>query len=423
MHDIRAIRTDPHAFDLELGRRSLEPASSTLIGLDESRRNYSSAIQDLQAERKTFAQNYKLRISEGATPSDLRALSDHLEQRIGISTGLLKGLEQEIKGILEVLPNILDADVPDGADETANLVVKQHGEPRQTNTPQREHFDLGEKLGGMLFEPAARMSGARFTILRGGLARLERALGQYMLDLHVEKHGYTEMQVPLLVNDAAAYGTDKLPKFAEDLFRTTDGRWLIPTAEVPLTAMVMDQVVPVATLPIRMTALSDCFRSEAGSAGRDTRGYLRQHQFKKVELVSIVHPDHSTEEHERMTSCAEAVLEGLGLTYRRMLLCAGDTGFGAAKTFDLEVWLPGQKAWREISSCSNVRAFQARRMNARMRGADGKIAGPVHTLNGSGVALGRALIAVMETYQDEAGGIAVPPVLEHYMGGLRRVGP
>ena len=275
----------------------------------------------------------------------------------------------------------------------------------------------------MLFEPAARMSGARFTILRGGLARLERALGQYMLDLHVEKHGYTEMQVPLLVNDAAAYGTDKLPKFAEDLFRTTDGRWLIPTAEVPLTAMVMDQVVPVATLPIRMTALSDCFRSEAGSAGRDTRGYLRQHQFKKVELVSIVHPDHSTEEHERMTSCAEAVLEGLGLTYRRMLLCAGDTGFGAAKTYDLEVWLPGQKAWREISSCSNVRAFQARRMNARMRGADGKIAGPVHTLNGSGVALGRALIAVMETYQDEAGGIAVPPVLEHYMGGLRRVGP
>ena len=240
-----------------------------------------------------------------------------------------------------------------------------------------------------------------------------------MLDLHTGEHGYTEMAVPLLVNDAAAYGTDKLPKFADDLFRTTDGRWLIPTAEVPLTCLVMDEIVPHDHLPIRVTALSECFRSEAGSAGRDTRGMLRQHQFRKVELVSITHPNHSSDEHERMTACAEAVLRALDLPFRRVLLCAGDTGFGAAKTYDLEVWLPGQGAWREISSCSNTRAFQARRMNARMRGADGKVAGPVHTLNGSGVALGRALIAVMETYQQADGSIQVPPVLAPYMGGLQ----
>jgi len=281
-----------------------------------------------------------------------------------------------------------------------------------------EHFQLGEALGGMDFERAARMSGARFTLLRGPVARLERALGQFMLDLHTREHGYTEMAVPLLVNDAAAYGTDKLPKFADDLFRTTDGRWLIPTAEVPLTSLVMDEIVPEAGLPMRVTALSECFRSEAGSAGRDTRGMLRQHQFRKVELVSITHPDASAAEHERMTACAEAVLRALGLAFRRVLLCAGDTGFGAAKTYDLEVWLPGQGAWREISSCSNTRAFQARRMNARMRGADGKVAGPVHTLNGSGVALGRALIAVMETWQEADGSVRVPPVLAPYMGGV-----
>jgi seryl-tRNA synthetase len=266
------------------------------------------------------------------------------------------------------------------------------------------------------------MSGARFTILRGPLARMERALGQFMLDLHTGSHGYTETQVPLLVNDAAAYGTDKLPKFAEDLFRTTDGRWLIPTSEVPLTSLVMDQIVPETQLPIRVTALSECFRSEAGAAGRDTRGMLRQHQFRKVELVSITHPEQSADEHERMTACAEAVLSGLGLTFRRVLLCAGDTGFGAAKSYDLEVWLPGQRAWREISSCSNTRDFQARRMGARMRGADGKASGFPHTLNGSGVAVGRALIAVMETYQRSDGGIEVPEVLRPYMGGVERVG-
>ena len=422
MHDIRAIRADPAAFDAALARRGLPATADFVLALDTDRRAALGAQQDQQARRNILAKEIGQAKRAGTDTVTLEAEATGLRDTMAALDHHAAALENVVRQHLEVLPNILDPDVPDGADETANLVLKQHGEPLLPNAPTREHFDLGEKLGGMLFEPAARMSGARFTILRGGLARLERALGQYMLDLHVEKHGYTEMQVPLLVNDAAAYGTDKLPKFADDLFRTTDGRWLIPTAEVPLTAMVMDQVVPEATLPLRMTALSDCFRSEAGSAGRDTRGYLRQHQFKKVELVSIVHPDASTEEHERMTTCAEAVLEGLGLSYRRMLLCAGDTGFGAAKTYDLEVWLPGQKAWREISSCSNVRAFQARRMNARMRGADGKIAGPVHTLNGSGVALGRALIAVMETYQDEGGGIAVPAVLEPYMGGLRRVG-
>ena len=294
----------------------------------------------------------------------------------------------------------------EGADETANVVIRQFGEPRKLNFPAKQHFELGEALGMMDFEMAAKMAGSRFTILRGKLARLERALGQFMLDLHTQEHGYEETAVPLLVNDAAAYGTDKLPKFAEDLFQTTDGRWLIPTAEVPLTFSVAGEILPEARLPIRLTALSDCFRSEAGSAGRDTRGMLRQHQFRKVELVSITHPDQSDAEHERMTRCAETVLERLDLPYRRIVLCSGDTGFGAAKTFDLEVWLPGQGAWREISSCSNTRAFQARRMNARFRATDGKTVANVHTLNGSGVALGRALIAVMENYQQSDGSIA-----------------
>ncbi len=328
-----------------------------------------------------------------------------------------------VRDALAALPNRLDPDVPPGADETSNVVLQPVGEPPAFAFWPREHFELGEALGLMDFEAAARIAGSRFTILRGALARLERALGQFMLDLHTGEHGYTEVSPPLLVNEAAVFGTNQLPKFADDLFKTTDGRWLIPTAEVPLTNLVNGQIVPVADLPIRVTALTDCFRKEAGAAGRDTRGMLRQHQFRKVELVSITAPDASDAEHERMTRCAETVLERLELPYRRVLLCAGDTGFGAAKTYDLEVWLPGQGAWREISSCSNTRDFQARRMNARLRGADGKPAGFVHTLNGSGVAVGRALIAVMENYQDEAGGITVPPVLRPYMGGLERIGP
>lgn len=422
MHDIRLIRAEPGAFDAALARRGLAPVAEAVLAMDAERRAALGAQQEHQARRNALAKEIGQGKRAGSDTTGLEAEATGLRDAMAALEATAAALDAGLKARLEVLPNMLDADVPDGADETGNVVLKQSGEPAEPGFVAREHFELGEGLGQMLFEATARMSGSRFTILQGQLARMERALGQYMLDLHVEKHGYVETAVPLMVNDAAAYGTDKLPKFADDLFRTTDGRWLIPTAEVPLTSLVMDQMVPEASLPIRVTALSECFRSEAGASGRDTRGMLRQHQFRKVELVSIVHPDHSGAEHERMTGCAEAVLDGLGLTWRRIVLCAGDTGFGAAKTYDLEVWLPGQKAWREISSCSNTRAFQARRMNARMRGADGKAAGPVHTLNGSGVAVGRALIAVMETYQEADGSIRVPQVLAGYMGGLTRVG-
>jgi len=419
MHDIRAIRADSAAFDAAMARRGLGPMADGLLAADADRRAALSAVQDRQAQRNTLAKQIGQNRRDGTDTSVLEAQATGLRDEMAALEARAAELDAAIPARLAVLPNVLDTDVPDGADEAGNVVQHQSGAPRTANFPFVEHFQLGEALGGMDFERAARMSGARFTLLRGPLARMERALGQFMLDLHTNQHGYTEMVVPLLVNDAAAYGTDKLPKFADDLFRTTDGRWLIPTAEVPLTSLVMDEIVPHDQLPIRVTALSECFRSEAGSAGRDTRGMLRQHQFRKVELVSITHPDASADEHERMTACAEAVLRALDLPFRRMLLCAGDTGFGAAKTYDLEVWLPGQGAWREISSCSNTRAFQARRMNARMRGADGKVAGPVHTLNGSGVALGRALIAVMETYQQAGGSIQVPAVLAPYMGGLQ----
>ncbi len=422
MHDLRAIRADPAGFDAALARRGLPPEANAVLRLDSERRAALAEVQAGQARRNALAREVGQGRRQGGDTATLEAEAAGLRDAMAALEQRAGELEAAVRERLEVLPNLLDADVPDGADEAANVVVKQVGTPRAADFEFKEHFELGEALGGMLFEPAARMSGARFTILQGSLARLERALGQFMLDLHVGRHGYTETQVPLLVNDAAAYGTDKLPKFADDLFRTTDGRWLIPTSEVPLTSLVMGQVVPEASLPIRVAALSECFRSEAGAAGRDTRGMLRQHQFRKVELVSITHPERSGEEHERMTACAEAVLEALGLCFRRVVLCAGDTGFGAAKTYDLEVWLPGQGAWREISSCSNTRAFQARRMGARMRGADGKAAGPVHTLNGSGVAVGRALIAVMETHQDADGGIWVPEALRGYMGGIERVG-
>ncbi len=420
MHDIRALRLDPVAFDRDLARRGIGRRAEAILALDVARREALTLAQAAQSERNALSKEVGQGKRSGADTSAQEARAMALREQLTELEARAASLDAAIKGELEALPNRLDASVPEGADESGNVVVKQVGEPRQIEAA-REHFELGEALGMMAFEAAARMAGSRFTILQGGLARMERALGQFMLDLHTQEHGYVETQVPLLVNDAAAYGTDKLPKFADDLFRTTDGRWLIPTAEVPLTSLVLDQIVPAAELPMRVTALSECFRSEAGAAGRDTRGMLRQHQFRKVELVSIVHPETSDEEHERMTVCAETVLARLGLSFRRMLLCAGDTGFGAAKTFDLEVWLPGQRAWREISSCSNTRDFQARRMNARMRGADGKAAGPVHTLNGSGVAVGRALIAVMETYQAEGGAIEVPDVLRPYMAGIARV--
>ena len=421
MHDIRFIRTDPAGFDASMVRRGLGPQSPAILSLDQSRRAAQTALQEKQARRNALAKEIGQGKRTGADTTALEAEATALRAE-------MEGLEKQaaeqdaaIKAILESLPNLLDPTVPDGADESANVVVAQHGEPRDLGFEPKPHWELGEALGMMDFVTAAKMAGARSTILRGPLARLERALGQFMLDLHTEQHGYVEMVVPSMVNDAAAYGTDKLPKFAGDLFKTTDGRWLIPTAEVPLTASVMGEMLAEKDLPRRLTALTDCFRSEAGAAGRDTRGMLRQHQFRKVELVSICHPDRSAAEHERMTSCAEAVLRALSVPFRRVALCAGDTGFGAATTFDLEVWMPGQQAWREISSCSNTKDFQARRMNARFRLPDGKTVAFVHTLNGSGVAVGRALIAVMENHQQADGSILVPEVLRPYMGGLERV--
>jgi seryl-tRNA synthetase len=330
-------------------------------------------------------------------------------------------LDEALKHALSVLPNIPLDDVPVGKDESDNVEIRVSGAKPDLGFETKEHFELGEALGMMDFERAAKMSGSRFTILSGGLARLERALGQYMLDLHTGEHGYMEVNPPLMVNDAAAYGTDKLPKFGDDLFRTTDGRWLIPTAEVPLTYMAAGEIIAEEELPKRYAAQTACFRSEAGSAGRDTRGMLRQHQFTKVELVSVTTPETSLEEHERMTASAEAVLKGLGLHFRTIVLCTGDMGFGARKTYDIEVWLPGQKAYREISSCSVCGDFQARRMNARCRKAGDKATRFVHTLNGSGVAVGRALIAVMENYQNADGSITVPDALRPYMGGITKI--
>jgi len=424
MHDIRAIRTDGAAFDAAMARRGLASVSPDILARDADRRAAQTALQEKQARRNALAREIGQGKRSGADTAALEAEATALR---GEMEGLEKraaDLDQAIQRVLEALPNILDTEVPDGPDETANLVLAQHGEPRDLGFQPKQHFELGEALGMMDFATAAKLAGARFTILRGPLARMERALGQFMLDLHTTQHGYTETVVPSLVNDATLFGTGQLPKFAEDNFRTTDGRWLIPTAEVPLTNTVAGEIVPEKQLPIRLTALTDCYRSEAGASGRDTRGMLRQHQFRKVELVSIAHPDHSAAEHERMTRCAETVLGMLGLPYRRVLLSSGDTGFGAARTHDLEVWLPGQQMWREISSCSNTRDFQARRMNARFRGGqEGKTIAYVHTLNGSGVAVGRALIAVMENHQQADGSILVPEVLWPYMGGLERIAP
>ena len=421
MHDIRAIREAPEAFDAAMRRRGVSPApASAILAHDAARRAALTKLQDLQAARNALAK----RIGEAKRA---REDSTALEAEGTALRGQIEAVEREateaeaaMNLILEALPNILDLEVPDGADETANVVLKVGRQPGAPNLKPREHFELGEAMGQMDFSAAARIAGTRFTVLRRNLARLERALGQFMLDIHTEQHGYEEVFVPLLVNDATVYGTGQLPKFAEDLFRTTDGRWLIPTAEVPLTNLVAGEIVPEAKLPIRVTALTPCFRSEAGSAGRDTRGMLRQHQFTKVELVSVAHPDRSADEHERMTQCAEAILEKLEVPWRRIILSSGDTGFGSARTHDLEVWLPGQAAWREISSCSNMRAFQARRMNARFRAADGKVA-HVHTLNGSGVAVGRALIAVMENHQRADGSIGIPPALRPWLGGVDHI--
>ncbi len=426
MHDLRALRADPDGFDAALARRGLPAAASLLLKQDEDRRACLTRLQELQASRNALSREIGQAKRAGTDTAELEAEAIRLRNGMEALERDAAGTEQAIGRWLAELPNRLDPEVPDGADEADNVVVREWGTRRNLPFAPKQHYELGEALGMMDFAAASKLSGSRFVVLRGPLARLERALGQFMLDLHVAEHGYQEHAVPLLVNEAAMYGTDKLPKFADQSFCTTDGRWLIPTAEVPLTSMVAGEILPQSALPIRMAALSACFRSEAGAAGRDTRGMLRQHQFMKVELVSVVAAEDSGAEHERMTRAAETVLERLEIPYRRVLLCAGDTGFGAARTHDLEAWLPGQGAWREVSSCSNTRDFQARRMNARMRRdpADGGKGSTefVHTLNGSGVAVGRALIAVMENHQRADGGIDVPAALRPYLGGLERIG-
>lgn len=420
MHDIKVIREDANGFDTALARRNILPLSKEFLEIDEQRRLALGELQTLQAQRNAVAKKIGEAKRNKQDSADLEAEGAGLRAKMEALDAQAPRLDALLKDMLAKVPNLLDASVPQGKDETANKLEKAWGEPKEFLFQAKEHFELGEALGMMDFAGAAKLAGARFTVLKGALARLERALGQFMLDVHTTEHGYSETMVPLLVNDATMFGTGQLPKFSEDLFRTTDGRWLIPTAEVSLTNLAAGEILPAAQLPMRLTALTFCFRSEAGSAGRDVRGMLRQHQFSKVELVSITSPEQSWDEHERMTRAAETILERLGLPYRRMLLCAGDTGFSAAKTYDLEVWMPGQGMYREISSCSNTLAFQARRMNARYRAGEAK---PefVHTLNGSGVAVGRALIAVMETYQNEDGSITIPEALRPYMGGMEKI--
>jgi len=425
MHDIRAIRETPELYEKAWAAKGL--ASVYLVGevleLDDRLRRAQTALQGAQAERNQASKLIGQAKAQKNEPEAARlmAVVETLKKTMEDEAEIERQAAKAMHDILASLPNIPFPDVPVGADEHDNVEVRRWGEPFAISAP-KDHVDIGEGLGLLDFEAAARMSGARFTVMKGELARLERAIGQFMLDLQTREHGYLEVSVPLLVNDAAAYGTDKLPKFADDLFQTTDGRWLIPTAEVPLTSLVMGQIVAEEELPLRFTALTPCFRSEAGASGRDTRGMIRQHQFNKVELVSIVAPEKSEEEHERMVSCAETVLKRLELPFRTMLLCTGDMGFGARKTFDLEVWLPSQGKYREISSCSNCGDFQARRMDARTKKAGEKGTRFVHTLNGSGLAVGRTLVAVMENYQDEGGRIAIPQALHPYLPGLTHIG-
>jgi seryl-tRNA synthetase len=424
MHDIKAIRDDPAGFDAGLARRGLPPLAVQVLAIDQTRREAQARRDALLARRNAASKEIGLAKAQkrsgdaDALMAEVARLKDEIRDAETEEAAATSRLDAE----LCVVPNIPAREVPEGADESGNVEVRRWGEPRAFAFAPRQHYELGEGLGLMDFERASRISGARFTVLKGALARLERALAQFMLDLHTQTFGYTETSPPMLVRDAAAFGTGNLPKFAEDLFRTTNGYWLIPTAEVPLTNLVAGEIVDEATLPHRYTAHTACFRSEAGASGRDTRGMLRQHQFYKVELVSISAPEQSEAEHERMTAAAEEVLRRLELPYRVMLLCGGDMGFASRKTYDIEVWLPGQNAYREISSCSNCGDFQARRMDARCRKPGEKGTRFVHTLNGSGIAVGRALIAVLENHQDGQGRIAVPRALQPYMGGLETIG-
>jgi seryl-tRNA synthetase len=422
MHDIKAIRDNPQVFDAGLARRGLAPMAGALLQIDAAKRLSIQQTEVGQSQRKMLSQQFGTLKAKGADiPAELIAELESLKADIPLGEEAVARMEADLISQLAALPNIPADDVPDGDDESSNIIVHERGStPTFTFKPQ-EHPDFGPALG-LDFESAQAVSGARFAYLRGQMARLSRALGAFMLDIHTTEFGYEEVAPPLLVRDDAMIGTGQLPKFADDLFRTTDGRWLIPTAEVSLTNLVREKILSENELPARFVALTPCFRSEAGAAGRDTRGLIRQHQFDKVELVSITTPDQSAAELERMTQAAETVLDRLYLPYRRMLLCAGDMGFQASKTYDLEVWLPGQSAYREISSCSNCDGFQARRLNARYK-AGQKDNRFVHTLNGSGVAIGRALVAVLENYQQEDGSVTVPDALLPYMGGVKTLSP
>jgi seryl-tRNA synthetase len=471
MYDIKWIREHPDAFDKGLKRRGLDPLSKKLLALDEKRRSLITKLEQAQARRNAASKDIGAAKAKKDDAAAQKLMAEVAELKTSIPA--MEAEEKEASAALEKelaqIPNMPLDDVPDGADASKNVEHHQSGKKREYKFKPKQHFELGEALGMMDFELAAKLSGARFVVLQKGLARLERALGQFMLDLHTGEHGYTEVNPPLMVYDDVMFGTGQLPKFADDQFLSLNKRellafatwaevskrasqegvdfenpanreklsemydeeyakkpqyqrrWLIPTAEVPLTNLVRESIAEEAQLPMRLTACTPCFRAEAGAAGKDTRGMIRQHQFTKVELVSITTPEKSKDEHERMLNCAEEVLKKLDLHYRVVTLCAGDMGFAAQKTYDIEVWLPGENAYREISSCSVCGEFQSRRMNARYKGKDGKVKGHVHTLNGSGVAVGRALIAVMETYQDDKGAVIVPDVLKPYIGGITKI--
>ncbi len=427
MLDVKWIVKNPDAFVTGLESRGFEPAPRELLDLilklDEQRRETIQQLQDLQARRNASSKD----IGKAKQAKDETHAKRLMDEVAGLKAQILAGEDKErtqvqaLHNLLAGIPNMPADDVPEGPDESANVELRTVGTPPRFEFEPKQHFEIGEELGLMDFEAAGKLSGARFVVLKGPLARLERALSQFMLDLHTSEHGYTEINPPLLVRDDTMFGTAQLPKFEEDQFRAGEDYWLIPTAEVPLTNLARDAITEEARLPMRVTAGTACFRAEAGAAGRDTRGMIRQHQFAKVELVSVTTPEQSAEEHGRMTACAETVLKRLELPYRVVVLSTGDMGFAARKTYDIEVWLPGPDTYREISSCSNCGDFQARRMNARYRPKDAKQPRLVHTLNGSGVAVGRALIAVLENYQEEDGSVRVPEALQPYMGGLTRI--
>ena len=418
MHDIRSIRDNPKDFDKALGRRGIKAASEGILEIDDARREAILSAETAQAEQNKSSKLIGAAKASGDEKEfeKLRKLVADKKTEVADMNVKAKAIDKELNLALMSLPNKLHQDVPDGEDEDQNVEISSWGTPKKIDNP-KEHFEIPAAVSGMDFKTAAKLSGSRFVVLRGAMARLHRALAQFMLDVHVNEHGLTETMTPVLVKEEAMFGTNQLPKFSDDSYQTTNGWWLIPTSEVTLTNISANEVTPEGSLPLRMTAHTQCFRSEAGSAGKDTAGMLRQHQFEKVEMVSITHPDQSMQEHERMTNCAKAILEKLKLPYRLVLLCSGDTGFGAQKTHDLEVWLPGQQAYREISSVSVCGDFQARRMNARFKPSNGEKPEFVHTLNGSGLAVGRCLIAVLENGQQQDGSVLIPDVLGEYLGG------